>query len=57
MIFRDGKWIVMYFGEENEVVGSDDVFVFLQGLDTGLPALMRKEIFEKEFLQKPLTIV
>ena len=56
MIFRDGKWIVNYFGEENEVIGTDGDFVCIQGLETGLPGLIRKEIFEKEFLQKPLTI-
>ena len=55
MVFRDGKWIVNYFGEENEVISADTDFIYLQGLETGLPAMIRKEIFEKEFLQKPLT--
>jgi hypothetical protein len=52
MVFRDGKWIIQYFGEENELIGADTDFIYLQGLETGLPAMIRKEIFEKEILKK-----
>jgi hypothetical protein len=48
---KNCKWFFEYFGELNQILGVDSEFVYVQGLATGFPAMIRLEVFTKEVLQ------
>lgn len=52
---KNGELFVPYFGELNQILEISDGWIWVQGEETGLPAMIKFEIFEKEFEEMGLT--